>query len=73
VQADGAGWPDLTLVNPHHGILFRELKVDTGRLRDDQADWITALKMAGGDADTWRPMEFSRIADELQGKRTAAA
>lgn len=42
VSADGAGWPDLTLVRPPE-LLFVELKADKARLSAEQRTWLEAL------------------------------
>ena len=66
-----AGLPDLIIVGPH-GVLWRELKTERGRVTSDQRDWLTDLARAGQDADVWRPSDLSsgRIARELQALRT---
>lgn len=72
VQADGAGFPDMVLCHPRHGVLYRELKSHTGQLSAYQVEWLEALRSAGADAGVWRPSNFARLADELQGKPTSA-
>lgn len=57
------GYPDLTLVRDR--ILFRELKLDKGRLTVDQEEWIERLNAAGGDAGVWRPADWDAIEREL--------
>ncbi len=63
-----AGLPDLIIVG-QHGVLFRELKSTKGRLRPEQATWLSRLKQAGEDADIWRPADLApaggRIKSEL--------
>lgn len=63
-----AGLPDLIIVG-QHGLLFRELKTEKGRLRPAQADWLSRLSQAGADADVWRPSDLApaggRIKSEL--------
>lgn len=67
------GFPDLVLVHPKHGLLFRELKTETGTVTPDQFDWLETLQAAGASADIWRPRDWvSRlIHDELAGRRRA--
>ena len=48
------GFPDLVIVGAR-GVLWRELKTDTGRISADQKHWIESLRAAGCDADVWRP------------------
>lgn len=61
------GFPDSVIVGPS-GVLFRELKSDTGRPTADQQDWLRRLREAGADADLWRPEDqcSGRIVTELQ-------
>lgn len=42
VEADGAGYPDLTLVRDGH-LIFAELKSKTGRVSAEQQRWIDML------------------------------
>ena len=61
-----AGFPDRVYCGPG-GVLFRELKTDTGKLSDAQVTWLAALKLAGGDVGTWRPVDWpDRIWAELR-------
>lgn len=61
-----AGWPDLTIIGPG-GILFRELKTATGRLRTQQRHIIDILTAIHEDVDVWRPDDLTsgRIIREL--------
>lgn len=67
VAADGKGYPDLTAVGPG-GVIWRELKTDTGRLSDEQKLWIQRLVEAGADVAVWRPRDWAsgEIAATLQ-------
>lgn len=70
-----AGYPDLTIAG-QRGVIWRELKAATGRLRPEQSDWLTRLQLAGADADVWRPTDMTsgRIRTEmtqLTTRRTA--
>lgn len=67
VAADGKGFPDLVLVHPQRGVLFRELKSSTGRVRDDQQAWLDVLVAAGADAGVWRPSDLDDIRQTLTG------
>lgn len=60
VEADGAGFPDLVLVRDGR-LLFVELKGDGGRVRTEQADWLTALHKVGipVEAHVWRPTDWT--------------
>ena len=63
-----AGWPDLTLFHPSHGIRFVELKSDTGVVASAQSKVLAALEAAGCDADIWRPRDWSHIERVLVGR-----
>ena len=71
-QYDAKGWPDLVLVNPERGgVLFREVKSDTGRLDDDQALWRNWLVSAGADWGIWQPRDRDTVVAEItDGKWT---
>lgn len=63
-----AGWPDLVLWHSEHGILFRELKTDRGKLTTEQYDVLMSLRAAGGSAGVWRPSYWTDIESELKGE-----
>lgn len=68
VQADGKGFPDLILVHPKHGVLWRELKAHRGRLSEDQHAWASDLDHAGADYRVWTPADWpGQIHAELKG------
>ncbi|HNG24549.1 MAG TPA: hypothetical protein PLC03_11345 [Microthrixaceae bacterium] len=60
-----AGWPDLTLVHPDHGLIFAELKAERGRLTPLQRDTLSALATAtDGDrtrVHVWRPVDLMGV------------
>lgn len=58
VAADGKGFPDLVLVHPTRGVLFRELKSASGRATIDQRLWLEDLRDAGADARVWTPDDW---------------
>jgi len=61
-----SGFPDLVIVG-RTGVLFRELKTDTGKVTPDQEFFIAALKLAGQDAGVWRPTQWpDQIIAELK-------
>jgi hypothetical protein len=72
VAADGKGFPDLVLVHPKYGVLFRELKTDTTQLSADQEAWRDSLLDAGADWDIWRPRDMPMIKALLSFGRAAA-
>jgi hypothetical protein len=72
VRYDGKGFPDLVLVHPKYGVLFRELKTDTTQLSADQEAWRDSLLDAGADWDIWRPRDMPMIKALLSFGRAAA-
>lgn len=60
------GFPDLVIVGPR-GVLFRELKSDTGRMEPDQTCWGQGLADAGANWSIWRPADWhsGRIRAEI--------
>lgn len=71
VQGDGAGFPDLVLVDVRGagGVLYRELKADAGRLSPGQRAWLDALAKAGADAAVWRPRDWPVIEATLRREK----
>lgn len=65
---DGKGWPDLVLVHDDLGILFREVKAESGRVSAEQTEWLRRLHNAGGDVGIWKPSDWQRILRELGAK-----
>lgn len=61
-----AGWVDEVIAGPH-GVLFRELKTETGRVTDAQRQCLEALTVGGLNADVWRPRDWlsGRVVAEL--------
>lgn len=60
------GFPDLVIVG-RRGVLYRELKTESGRVTDEQHTWISRLTRAGADAAVWRPSDWPRrVVTELQ-------
>jgi hypothetical protein len=58
VAGDGAGFPDLVLVHPRHGIIFAELKTERGVISAEQLAWQHRLQVAGQRAYIWRPHDL---------------
>lgn len=65
-----AGFPDLVL-SGSRGVLYRELKTETGKLRPEQLDWLARLTQGGADAAIWRPADLAsgRVKSELEAIR----
>lgn len=66
-RGSARGFPDLVIVGPH-GILWRELKSDSGNLAVDQRAWGRALVRAGAGWSVWRPADWhsGRVRRELE-------
>jgi hypothetical protein len=66
VQADGQGYPDLTMVRRGE-LIFAELKADKGRLTKKQEDWLEKLGgVPGIKVRVWRPSDFDQVVEELR-------
>ena len=76
-RRSAAGYPDWTIVGAH-GVLFRELKRQSGKVSPEQQAWLDALREAGQDACVWRPAHLlngsiGRELARLAGLRVGAA
>ena len=60
------GFPDLMVIAPAGGIMFRELKAPGKQLRAPQRDWAQVL--AGQDYGVWKPADWfnGRVRAELE-------
>lgn len=67
-----AGFPDL-LIAGQRGHIIRELKSEKGRIRPEQADWISRLELGGADVAVWRPADLhsGRVQRELTALTTS--
>lgn len=69
VQGDGAGFPDLVLVNRRLGrVIFAELKVKA-KLTTAQMDWLFWLEPCNVEAVVWRPEDWPDIERTLNPGR----
>jgi hypothetical protein len=67
-KTDGNGFPDLVLTStatPSRGIIFVELKTNTGRLSEHQILYGRSLINAGAEYHVWRPKDLQQIAKRL--------
>ena len=66
VKKSVAGFPDLTIVGKR-GFIFREVKLQDGRVSPAQREWLDKFTAAGADADVWRPSDWpERVTAELR-------
>ena len=59
------GFPDLVLVHPRRGVLYAELKTDTGRMTDPHRKWMNALSEAGAAWRLIRPADSAAVVQWL--------
>lgn len=60
------GFPDLVIVG-RRGVLYRELKLDTTQVTEEQQQWLSRLALAGQNAAVWRPNDWPHhIFEELR-------
>ena len=62
------GFPDLVLAHDKHGVIFAELKSDTGRVTPQQQEWLYTLCVTGHEAYVWRPTHIKLITKRLRGQ-----
>lgn len=69
VQGDGAGFPDLVLVNERKGkVMFVEIKSNSGYLNGNQKMWKMAIESAQYcKYYIWRPCDWDDILKILRG------
>lgn len=61
VQRVTPGWPDLILVRDGE-LIAAELKTEKGRIRPEQAKWLSLLQEVEGiEVYIWRPSDFDAI------------
>lgn len=69
-----SGWPDLTLGHPEgRNLVFAEVKIDKGVVRENQNKKLRLLRMCGQNAVVWRPRDEADVIAHLEreGKRGA--
>jgi hypothetical protein len=74
LQGDAKGFTDLVIVGPG-GVIFAEIKTNTGRVAPDQRAWHVDLEAAGALVRVWRTRHWrdGTIARELQALRRRPA
>jgi hypothetical protein len=60
VGADGAGWPDLTLVKGRR-LIFAEIKAQDGKTSTEQDIWLDCLEKTGATVFIWKPSDWDDI------------
>ena len=60
-----AGFPDLVLAHPQRGLVFAELKAETGKITAGQAKWLGALEGHTAEAVLWYPGDMAEIETRL--------
>jgi hypothetical protein len=70
VQADGAGFPDLVLVNPwQRQLVFAELKARNGHPSRAQLNWLANLAdVENVGVYVWRPDQAADVERVLKGE-----
>jgi hypothetical protein len=63
-RSDGKGFPDICMAHPERGLLFAELKTDSGKASKAQLEWIRAIA-PHAEMYLWRPADLSQIALRL--------
>lgn len=64
---DAAGFPDLVLIHPEHGLIFAELKMPGRKPDEAQIVWLRALRSAGCRVFVWWPRDVEEIDGVLDG------
>jgi hypothetical protein len=64
---DAAGFPDLVLVHPEHGLVCAELKQPGRKPELEQIRWLRALRSAGVRVFVWWPRDVDEIIGVLEG------
>lgn len=62
-----AGFPDLVLAHPRRGLIFAELKAETGRVTAEQAKWLAAAESHTAETFVWYPHNLKEIERRLAG------
>lgn len=64
-----AGWPDLMLMRPPDGLIFAELKSDTGKATPEQVELLEFLgRYPYATAVVWSPKDWPTIEQALTRK-----
>jgi hypothetical protein len=64
VEADGAGFPDLVLIQAGR-LIVAELKAEGKSPSLPQLAWLEAFQRAGVETYIWRPSDFDAITETL--------
>jgi len=66
-RSDSTGFPDLVLAHRERGLIFAELKLETGKLTPMQVVWANAVS-PHAEHYVWRPSQLEMIAERLGRK-----
>lgn len=67
-KSDCKGFPDLVLTSMHQpsrGIVYVELKTNTGKLSAEQVEYAHLIMNAGQEYHIWRPADIDKIIERL--------
>ena len=64
ITTGAAGFPDLVMCHEQKGLVFAELKTETGRASDSQLSWLRMLS-PHVECHLWRPSNLPDIALRL--------
>ena len=65
VEGDGQGFPDVVAVRGDR-VLWLELKSESGRLSEEQGQWLAALGLAGQEVHCVRPSDWAVVEEILR-------
>lgn len=60
-----AGFPDLLIVGPA-GMILAEIKKETGKVTNEQWEWLDALTDAGQEIHVWKPSGWPEVERRLR-------
>lgn len=63
-RTDGKGFPDIVLAHHQRGVIFAELKTNSGKLSASQIDWRHSIA-PHAEWYLWRPQHLEAIAKRL--------
>lgn len=64
-DVDSAGFPDLILCRGKE-LIFAELKINNGKVRPNQKEWLDSLRETGATTLVWMPRHWEEIEETLK-------